>query len=167
MSDVDVSRRTRSLDEEFPMGPRGVETGMVAKALPWALVLAPLCIGGGWLYAGVDGLVSALIGVALGIGNLVLAAFMLERASRIGGNAVLATALGGFFVRILALLGIVLLLGRLPFIDEPTLVVVLIVNYLGLLVVEALVVTSDDRRRARARVHKRSQSTSVPEQEAA
>jgi hypothetical protein len=167
VTDVDAARRTRSLGEEFPMGPRGVETGMVAKALPWALVLAPICIGGGWLYAGVDGLVSAVIGVALGLGNLVLAAFMLERATRIGGNAVLATALGGFFVRLFALLGIVLLLGRLSFIDVPTLAVVLVVNYLGLLVIEALVVTADDRRRDRARVHKRSQSTGVPEQEAA
>ena len=149
--------RTESGVEEFPMGPRGVETELVRKAAPWMLVLAPACLVGGWLVAGADGLISAAIGCALGAGNLLLAAVMLERAARVGGQALLMAATGGFVVRLLLLLVAVLLLRMLPFVNVPVLVIVLAITYVGLLVTETLVVTRDDRKRDRARILDRSQ----------
>lgn len=69
---------------DFPYGPRGIETGLVRQALPWAAVVVPVALVGGWLASGVDGVVSAAIGCVLAVANLYASAWILERAARRG-----------------------------------------------------------------------------------
>lgn len=136
---------------EFPCGPRGIETRMVRQMLPVLIVLAPIALLVAGLLRGGSGLVSAAIGLALGFGNLYASAFMMERSARISAQMLMAAAMMGFIGRLVVLTGIVLLLGLVPFVDVPTLVIVLAVTHIVLVIGETIVVSADDRARDRAR----------------
>lgn len=148
--------RTDSGVEEFPCGPRGVELRLVRQMLPYAAIIGPLAIGVSFWLRGPRGAWSAAIGVALGLGNLWLSAAMMERCARVGGQALMFGVLGGFVVRLLILTVAVIGLREVPFIDLAPLLIVLVVTHIGLLGAEAVVVTADDRQRARERVLKRA-----------
>lgn len=129
----------------FLVGPRGVETRIMAHVSRIAAVVCPALVLLAWALRGTDGLLSALVGVGLALGNLWLSAFLYERAARVGVNALYAAALFGFMGRLgiltLAFLG----LKRFAFVDVLTLGLVLVTTHLGLLVVEALLVSAGER----------------------
>lgn len=147
-----MPERTDSGVPEFPCGPRGVETRMVRQMVPFLVLLTPVALVLGWILRGPEGLVSAGIGVALGFGNLWFSAFVLERAARISPQMLMAAAMMGFIARLLVLTGVVVLLGLLPFVDVPTLVIVLVATHLVLVVGETAVITADDRERRHDRL---------------
>lgn len=130
---------------DFPYGPRGIETGMVRQALPWAIVVVPVALVGGWLASGTDGVVSAALGCVLGAANLYASAWILERAARRGPETLMIASLGGFAVRLAVLTGIVYALSKLAFVDVAVLGVVLLCTYLALLILEAITVVRTDR----------------------
>lgn len=129
----------------FLVGPRGVETRIVSHVTRIAAAVCPLIVLAAWVLRGTDGLLSALVGVGLALGNLWLSAFLYERAARVSVNALYAAALFGFMGRLgiltLAFLG----LKRLPFVDVLTLGLVLVTTHVGLLVVEALLLSAGER----------------------
>ncbi|MCC7077636.1 MAG: ATP synthase subunit I [Acidimicrobiia bacterium] len=147
-----LPEKTDSGVPEFPCGPRGIETRMVRQMLPILLVITPLALLLAGLLRGADGLVSAAIGLVLAFANLWASAFMMERAARISPQMLMAAAMMGFIGRLVILTGIVLLLSLVPFVDVPTLVVVLAATHIVLVVGETLVVGADDRARDRERV---------------
>jgi len=101
-----------------------------------AALLSPVAVLGLGLLRGFDGAASAAIGLALVAVNFVVSARLIGWAAGRGVAWVQGAVLGGFIVRLAALLGIVLGLERLPFVDVPVLVITVAVAHLGLLVWE-------------------------------
>ncbi len=122
----------------FPAGPRGVETSLVRQAMPWVAVIAPVALVVSWFVDGVDGLASAAIGVAFGVGNLFASAFLLERAARRGGQYLMAAAVGGFVGRFVLLTVVVFGLMQFAFVNVAILGFVLVGTHLALLTIEAI-----------------------------
>ncbi len=109
------------------------EYELVGDLLRHALPVAPVVVVVAGLLAGIDGALSAGVGVALVAGNLLLAAASLVWAGRISLGLLMGVALGGYAVRIGLLFLIVLLLRDLPWINLTSLGLTLVVTHLGLL----------------------------------
>lgn len=101
-----------------------------------AVLVAPAVVLMAGLLRGVDGAVSAAVGLALVAANFLLAARLISGAARRSPGAVMGVVLGGYVVRIVALLGIVLALQQMPGVDIPALVVTIAVTHLALLTSE-------------------------------
>jgi hypothetical protein len=109
------------------------EFELVGDLLRKALPVAPAAVAVGALFAGLDGALSAGVGVALVAGNLLLAAASLVWAGRISLGLLMGVALGGYAVRIGLLFLLVWLLQDLSWIHLPSLGLTLVVTHLGLL----------------------------------
>lgn len=109
------------------------EYELVGDLLRKALPVAPVAVAVAAIFAGLDGALSAGVGVALVAGNLLLAAASLVWAGRISLGLLMGVALGGYAVRIGLLFLIVLLLQDLDWIHLPSLGLTLVVTHLGLL----------------------------------
>ena len=109
------------------------EYQLVGDLLRKALPVSPVIVAVAAIAAGIDGALSAGVGVALVAGNLLLAAASLVWAGRISLGLLMGVALGGYAVRIGLLFLIVLLLQDLAWIDLPSLGLTLVVTHLGLL----------------------------------
>ena len=112
-----------------PPVERQVALDMLRRGLPVApvLVLAATLVWGG------DGAWSAIVAVALVLTNFVLSALALSWAARKSPAALMATALGGFAVR-MGLVWIVLWLFKdESWIDLTALGILVLVTHLGLL----------------------------------
>ena len=98
-----------------------------------AALVAPLVVLGCGLAWGAAGAVSAAIGLLLVALNFLAAAGALSWAAPQGGSVVMAAVLGGYLLRLLVLLGIVLALQQVAWLNIPVLVVTLAVTHLALL----------------------------------
>ena len=108
--------------------------GEVARDLARrALLIAPLPIILGAVFAGVDGAVSAAIGLVLVAANFIVAARLVTWTAQRSPGAVMGVVLGGYIVRMAVLFGIALALGQLSFINLPVLVLTIAVVHLVLL----------------------------------
>jgi hypothetical protein len=101
-----------------------------------ALIVAPIVIVACGLLRGVDGAVSAAIGLALVSLNFLVAAGLIAWSAPKGAAFVQGAVLGGFLVRMVALTLIVLALDQLDFIDLPVLVITIAVTHIILLLWE-------------------------------
>ena len=111
--------------------------GEVARDLARrALIVAPLPIVLGAIFAGVDGAVSAVIGLVLVAANFLVAARIITWTARRSPGAVMSVVLGGYLVRMAVLFGIALALGEVSFINLPVLLLTIAVVHLALLVWE-------------------------------
>ena len=108
--------------------------GAIARDLARrAALIAPLVLlvtGLGW---GAAGAVSAAIGLALVAVNFLVAARLMAWSAQQGGSVVLATVLGGYVLRLAVLLGAVLALQQVSWLNIPVLVVTLAVTHIALL----------------------------------
>jgi hypothetical protein len=108
--------------------------GEVARDLARrVLIVAPLAVAIGAIVAGVDGAISAAIGLALVAANFVVAARVVSWTARRSPGAVMGVVMGGYLVRMAVLFGIALALGELAFINLPVLVITVAVVHLALL----------------------------------
>ena len=98
-----------------------------------ALPVAPVVVAVAGLVAGIDGALSAAVGLALVIVNFVAAATSLAWAARINYGVMMGVALFGYLIRISALFGAVFLLRELSWVHVASLGVTLVVSHLGLL----------------------------------
>jgi hypothetical protein len=101
-----------------------------------ALLVAPFVVLGCGLLRGIDGAISAAIGLALVALNFFVSARLIGWAASRSLALLQGAVLGGFLLRLLALTGIVLALNQLDFIDLPVLVLTIAIAHLGLLVWE-------------------------------
>ena len=85
----------RDPDLATPEVERELALDMVKRGLPFA----PLLVALGAVVWGASGAASAAYALAIVFVNLVLSALMLGWAARRGANVLMATALGGFMVR--------------------------------------------------------------------
>jgi hypothetical protein len=116
--------------------PVAYESQIARDLVRRAAILSPLVVIAVGLLRGVDGAVSTALGLALVAVNFLLSARLIGWAAGRGAAAVQGAVLGGYIVRLVALLGIVLGLERVPFVDVPVLVITIAVAHLGLLVWE-------------------------------
>ena len=108
--------------------------GEVARDLVRRLLIAaPLVLVVAGVWRGVDGVVSAAIGLALVAANFLVSARVISWTARRSPGAVMSVVLGSYLVRMAVLFGIALLLGELSFIDLPVLVITIAVVHLALL----------------------------------
>jgi hypothetical protein len=101
-----------------------------------ALIVGPIVILACGLLRGVDGAISAAIGLVLVALNFLLSARLIAWGADRGAAFLQGAVLGGFVLRLAALLGIVLLLEPLDFIDIPVLVLTIAVTHIALLMWE-------------------------------
>jgi hypothetical protein len=101
-----------------------------------ALLIAPLVILGCGILRGVDGAISAAIGLALVAINFAVSARLIGWAAARSLTLLQAAVLGGFVVRLFALTLIVLGLEQFSFIDLPVLVLTIAVTHIALLIWE-------------------------------
>jgi hypothetical protein len=97
------------------------------------LFVAPLAVAVGAIFAGVDGAISAAIGLALVAANFLVAARVVSWTARRSPGAVMGVVMVGYLVRMAMLFGIALALGQLAFINLPVLVITVAVVHLALL----------------------------------
>jgi hypothetical protein len=101
-----------------------------------AAMVAPAVVLLVGLLRGLDGALSAAIGLVIVAANFLVAARIIGWAAQRSVGAIYGAIFGGFFVRLAVLLGIVLLLEPVSFIDVPVLVLTVAVSHLALLVWE-------------------------------
>ena len=116
--------------------PQRYESQVAGDLARRALLVAPAVVIVAGLVRGVDGAASALVGLALVALNFLLAARLIGWAAGKSIGAVYGTVMGGYVVRLGALLGIVIGLERVSWIDVPVLVITIAVTHLALLVWE-------------------------------
>jgi hypothetical protein len=98
------------------------------------LIVTPAIVLVAGLVRGVDGAASAALGVALLVLNLFVAAISLEWAARRSPGALYAVALGGFLVRMITILVVMLVADAFfGWADVVVLGITLFVTHLGLL----------------------------------
>ena len=96
-------------------------------------LIAPVVVVATGLFWGVAGAVSAVVALALVAANFLAAARVMAWAARRGQAVVMGAVLGGYVVRLAVLLGIVLALQQVSWLNIPVLVVTLAVTHLALL----------------------------------
>ena len=109
------------------------ESEIVRDLTRRALPVAPAVVAVAGLVAGVDGALSAAVGLALVVVNFVVAATSLAWAARINYGVMMGVALFGYLLRISALFGAVFLLRELAWVHVASLGVTIVVSHLGLL----------------------------------
>ena len=114
---------------DVPPVERELARDMVRHGLVVAPILLLVC-GAVWGWVGVS---SCAYGLALVFANFLLAAGMLSWAARFGSSALLATALGGFLLRMLLLVLAISVVKDQTWIDLAPLGATILVTYLGLL----------------------------------
>jgi hypothetical protein len=97
------------------------------------LVAAPALILAAGLIWGADGAWSMLVAVAIVLVNMTLSALALSWAAGISPAAIMATAFGGFVVRMGLVVLVVALVRDEPWVDLTALAVGVLVTHLGLL----------------------------------
>jgi hypothetical protein len=114
---------------ETPNVERELARDMIVRALP----ALPVVVAVAWVTRGGHGALSAGFGIALVLANLVLSAVLLAWAARVSPSVLMATALGGFIVR-MTLVGIALYTVKdFGWADLPVLAVTVLVTHLGML----------------------------------
>lgn len=114
---------------DVPPVERELARDMVRHGLIVAPILLLVC-GAVWGWVGVS---SCAYGLALVFANFLLAAGMLSWAARFGSSALLATALGGFLLRMVLLVLAISVVKDQTWIDLAPLGATILVTYLGLL----------------------------------
>lgn len=123
-----------------------VEATIARHTVKRAVFVGPVLLGIFWATRGTEGLIGASIGLAVVVGNFLLAGAMLSVAARISLSLYHAAALFGFFLRLGLVALTVLIINRLVQLDRLALGVTVVVAYLVLLAWEAVAVAKGAER---------------------
>lgn len=123
-----------------------VEATIAKHTVRRAVFVGPVLVGLFWALRGTDGLIASLIGLAIVVGNFLLAGAMLSAAARISLSLYHAAALVGFFLRLGLVALTVLIINRLVELDRLALGVTVVAAYLALLSWEAIAVARGGER---------------------
>jgi hypothetical protein len=105
-----------------------------------ALVIAVVGGGLGYLFAGTDGLWSALVGLGLAILFAAITAASMLVAIRFTLGAFFGIVMGAWLLKLVIFIVLLVLLRDQPFVDDVVLFLALVVSIIGTLAVDALVV---------------------------
>jgi hypothetical protein len=123
-----------------------VEARLARNTVARAVYVAPALIGLFWLTRGWDGAWSSAIGVAVVVGNFLLAGSILSISARISLAAYHAAALLGFFLRLGLLTFTMLVVANLVPIDRLAFGITAVVAYLVLIGAETVAVAKGKER---------------------
>ena len=123
-----------------------VEAYIARNMVRRAVYVGPVLLALFWALRGAGGLAASAIGLAVVIGNFLLAGAMLSVAARISLSLYHATALFGFFLRLALITLTVLVVSRLYEVDRIALGITVVVAYLALLGWEAVAVARGSER---------------------
>jgi hypothetical protein len=112
---------------------RAPEPQLAFDMLRRGLPVAPVLIALSAVVWGAHGALSSAFAIALVLVNLVLSALSLAWAARISPTALMATALGGFLVRMTLLVIAVALVKDQSWVEVVPLGITIVVTHLGLL----------------------------------
>jgi hypothetical protein len=132
---VDPTPRVAAAGPAAPGAP-AYESQVAADLARRAAIVAPVVVVALGLARGADGAASAIVALLLVAANFLLAARLIGWAAGKSIGVVYGTVMGGYVLRLGALLGIVVGLERVPWIDIPVLVITIAVAHLALLVWE-------------------------------
>ena len=105
-----------------------------------ALVIAVVGGGLGYLFAGTDGLWSALVGVGLAILFAAITAASMLVAIRFTLGAFFGIVMGAWLLKLVIFIVLLVALRDQPFVNDVVLFLALVVSIIGTLAVDALVV---------------------------
>jgi hypothetical protein len=108
------------------------EAGIARDLARRAALITPIVLVGTGLAWGLGGAVSAAVGLALVAANFLASARVIAGAARRSQSAVFGTVLGGYVLRLGLILGIVLALQQVSWVNIPVLVVTIAVSHLVL-----------------------------------
>ena len=124
--------------ETEPAPERVIALDMLRRGIP----VAPVLILVSALVWGRDGALSAGFGIALVLVNLLLAAASMSFAAKYGPTTVMATALGGFAVRMLFIVLALAAVRGQAWVEEIPLGLTIVLTHLGLLIWETRYVSA-------------------------
>ena len=106
------------------------------------LVLAIAVLGGriGFIVAGINGLLSGLIGAALALLFSTMTALSVKFGGKLSLGGFFGVVLGGWIFKMVLFIGIVATLRGANFIDGPVFFFTLVASILGTLVIDSLIV---------------------------
>jgi ATP synthase protein I len=113
------------------------EKETIRRVLPYVLPAAGLALGTGLLMSGWPAGWSAAIGVAVVAGNMVAHGLSLAWAARISPTMMFAVGLGGFFVRLVVIVWVLVLLRTVPWFSAVAFAATVVPATLVLLIAEA------------------------------
>jgi hypothetical protein len=108
------------------------EAGIARDLARRAALITPIVLLGTGLAWGIGGAVSAAVGLALVAANFLASARVIAGVARRSQSAVFGTVLGGYVLRLGLILGIVLALQQVSWVNIPVLVVTIAVSHLVL-----------------------------------
>lgn len=126
--------------------PLGVEMVLARHTVARAIYVAPVLIGLFWVTRGNAAAWSSAIGVALVVGNFLLAGWLLSISARISLQVYHAAAVVGFFLRLGLLTVTVLIVTWLVPLDRLSFGITAIVSYLVLIGAETVAVAKGRER---------------------
>ena len=127
--------------EPSPLG-KDVEAIMARHTVRRAVWVAPPLVALFWLTRGLDGGIASAVGIAIVVGNFLLAGLVLSKSARISLSLYHAAALFGFFVRLGLIMLVMFLIAQTTEIDRLAMGVSAVVSYLVLLSWEAVAVAN-------------------------
>ena len=113
-----------------------VETELVRDMLKRAVPLAPAVVLVAAIFGGTSGAWSALLAIAVVAANFLLSAVSLSWAARISPATLMATAFGGFAVRMGLVTVVILAVRHTSWINLSVFAVTILATHLGLLLWE-------------------------------
>jgi hypothetical protein len=111
-----------------------------------AVVVGPILVAVFWAVRGVDGAIAAAIGVAIVVGNFLLAGRIMSVAARISLSLYHAAALFGFLIRLGLIAVTMLVVAALVDADRPAMGISVVAAYLALLSWEAVAMARGSER---------------------
>jgi hypothetical protein len=132
--------------EPAGLGTTPVETVIARHTVRRAIWVGPLVVAAFWLFRGFEGGWAAAIGVAVVVGNFLLAGAMLSLALRISLAAYHAAALFGFFLRLGLIMGSMLAVAAVFAIDRLAFGLATVITYMVLLILESVAVARGRER---------------------
>ena len=126
--------------------PLAVEMTLARHIVARAVYVAPVLIGLFWMTRGTEGAWSSSLGVAVIIGNFLLAGWLLSISARISLQVYHAAAVVGFFLRLGLLTVTVLIVTWLVPLDRLAFGITAIVSYLVLIGAETVAVAKGRER---------------------
>jgi hypothetical protein len=113
------------------------------RVLLWGgLLIAAIAIlagAAGWFIAGLNGLLSALVGAAIAFGFVSLTALSVWLGGRLSIGAFSAVVLGGWILKVVVFLAVIALLRRADWVDGPLLFITLVASVVGTLAIDSWV----------------------------
>lgn len=123
-----------------PSSTSEVFSAVLKQGLLLVLAIAVLGGGIGFIVAGINGLLSGLIGAALALFFSTMTAVSVKFGGKLSLGGFFGVVLGGWIFKMVLFIGIVATLRGANFIDGPVFFFTLVASILGTLVIDSLIV---------------------------